>query len=170
MVTDDGRVKVLDFGLAKDVRAGKSNDATMTSAGNTRGWNRDGDAGLHVARTDRGPRADHRTDIFSLGVVLHEMATGRRPFQGTSSAELASAILRDTPPSGQRCPPGLPGDLARHHPALPGEGSAGHRFQTAREVTNEIRNLTEGTRSVGSFGRQGDGFRAVRRGDALLRT
>lgn len=55
----------------------------------------------------------HRTDIFSLGVVLHEMATGRRPFEGTSSAEPISAILRDTPPPVTDLRPDLPGDLAR---------------------------------------------------------
>ena len=44
-----------------------------------------------------GRTIDHRTDIFSLGTMLYEMATGQRPFQGRSSAELASAILRDTP-------------------------------------------------------------------------
>ena len=46
----------------------------------------------------KGEGVDHRSDIFSLGVMLFEMATGQRPFQGASSAELLSAVLKDTPP------------------------------------------------------------------------
>ena len=63
---------------------------------------------------DKSPACalDHRTDIFSLGVVLHEMATGRQPFEGTSSAELISAILRDTPSPVTESRPDLPADLA----------------------------------------------------------
>jgi eukaryotic-like serine/threonine-protein kinase len=60
-----------------------------------------------------GRPLDHRSDIFSFGVVLHEMATGRRPFEGSSSAELISSILRDAPPSVTDARPELPSDLAR---------------------------------------------------------
>ena len=56
---------------------------------------------------------DHRTDIFSLGIMLYEMATGQWPFQGRSSAELASSILRDTPSAITGVRTDLPGDLAR---------------------------------------------------------
>src|SRR5271168_2019044 len=113
MVADDGRVKVLDFGLAKDVRAGESGEATLTSAEHTQAGVVMGTPAYMSPEQISGRALDHRTDIFSLGVVLHEMATGRRPFEGTSSAELASAILRDTPPAVTEVRADLPGDLAR---------------------------------------------------------
>jgi serine/threonine protein kinase len=141
MVTEEGRVKVLDFGLAKEIRAANSSDATMTSAGHT-------EVGL-VMGTPRymspeqiaGRTLDHRTDIFSLGIILYEMSTGRRPFAGTSSAELASAILRDTPPLVTDLRANLPADLAR---IIQGclEKSAADRFQSARDIRNELRGIS----------------------------
>jgi serine/threonine protein kinase len=140
MVTEEGRVKVLDFGLAKEIRAANSSDATMTSAGHT-------EVGL-VMGTPRymspeqiaGRTLDHRTDIFSLGIILYEMSTGWRPFAGTSSAELASAILRDTPPLVTDLRANLPADLARiiRHCL---EKSAADRFQSARDIRNELRGI-----------------------------
>src|ERR1700732_2559470 len=79
MVTGEGRVKVLDFGLAKDVRAGDSSDATLTSAHTEVGVVMGTPAYMSPEQIS-GRALDHRTDIFSLGVLLHEMCTGRRPF------------------------------------------------------------------------------------------
>jgi serine/threonine protein kinase len=113
MVTNQGRVKVLDFGLAKDFRGSNLDDATLTSDSQTQVGVVMGTPAYMSPEQTSGRPIDHRTDIFSLGVLLHEMVTGRRPFEGNSSAELVSAILRDTPPSITDMRPDLPSDLAR---------------------------------------------------------
>jgi serine/threonine protein kinase/tetratricopeptide (TPR) repeat protein len=140
MVTTEGRVKVLDFGLAKDVGLETSNDATMTSAGRTQAGIVMGTPAYMSPEQVSGRVLDHRTDIFSLGVMLHEMATGRRPFEGTSSAELVSSILRDHPPLVTDVRPDLPHDLARIIRRCL-EKDPRHRLQTARDVSNELRDL-----------------------------
>ena len=88
-----------------------------------------------------GRPLDHRSDIFSLGVLLHEMSTGERPFQGLSSAELISSILRDEPPAVTDLRPDAPSDLARVIRRCL-EKDPRHRVQTARDVSNEFRDLT----------------------------
>ncbi len=141
MVTTEGRVKVLDFGLAKDVGAETSDDATQTSAGLTQAGIVMGTPAYMSPEQVSGRTLDYRTDIFSLGVILHEMATGRRPFEGTSSAELVSSILRDTPPLVTDVRADLPGDLARVIRRCL-EKDPRHRVQTARDVSNEFRDMT----------------------------
>ena len=140
MVSNEGRVKVLDFGLAKDVRGSNLGDATMTSASRTEVGVVMGTPAYMSPEQTSGRPLDHRTDIFSLGVLLHEMATGRRPFEGSSSAELVSAILRDTPPSVTDMRPDLPSDLARIVRRCL-EKDPRHRLQTARDVSNEFRDM-----------------------------
>ena len=140
MVSNDGRVKVLDFGLAKDTRAANLSDATMTSDSRTQVGVVMGTPAYMSPEQTSGRSLDHRTDIFSMGVLLHEMATGRRPFEGSSSAELVSAILRDTPPSVTDVRPDLPSDLARIVRRCL-EKDPRHRLQTARDVSNEFRDL-----------------------------
>ena len=140
MVSNEGRVKVLDFGLAKDVGASDPADATLTSDHRTQAGLVMGTPAYMSPEQTSGRPLDYRTDIFSLGVVLHEMATGRRPFEGNSSAELISAILRDTPPAVTDIRPDLPTDLARIVRRCL-EKDPRHRVQTARDVSNEFRDL-----------------------------
>src|ERR1700730_4547701 len=140
MGTSQGRVGLLDFGLAEDRRGSNLGDATMTSDSRTQVGVVMGTPAYMSPEQTSGRPLDHRTDIFSLGVLLHEMATGRRPFEGNSSAELVSAILRDTPPSVTDIRPDLPNDLARIIRRCL-EKDPRHRLQTARDVSNEFREL-----------------------------
>jgi TolB-like protein/tetratricopeptide (TPR) repeat protein len=142
MVTTESWVKVLDFGLAKEVSAATSDGPTQSAAGGlTQAGIIMGTPAYMSPEQVSGRKLDHRTDIFSLGVILHEMATGRRPFEGASSAELASSILRDNPPLVTDVRPDLPADLARVVRRCL-EKDPRHRVQTARDVSNEFRDMT----------------------------
>jgi len=140
MVTSEGRVKVLDFGLAKDVRSAGSDDLTRTSIHQTQAGMVMGTPAYMSPEQLSARPLDHRGDIFSLGVVLYEMATGKHPFVGNSSAELISSVLRDTPPSLTGLRSDLPTGLALIvQRCLQKDPS--QRFQTARDVVKELQSL-----------------------------
>jgi TolB-like protein/tetratricopeptide (TPR) repeat protein/predicted Ser/Thr protein kinase len=146
MVTADGRVKVLDFGLAKDSFMANSAGATATSADYTKVGMVMGTPAYMSPEQVAGRAIDHRTDIFSLGIVLYEMTSGRRPFLGSSPAALASAIQCDAPPPLSELRGDLPEELELliHHCL---EKSAGERFSSARELCGALREVPRGSSS-----------------------
>ncbi len=141
MITGDGRVKVVDFGLAKLRQEAAARESTvmldddLTEAGRILGT-----YPYMSPEQIKGKPADHRADIFSLGVVLYEMATGARPFRGETSADLISSILRDQPPPTHE----VNRDLPRHLDRILShclEKDPDRRFQTAKDLRNELQSL-----------------------------
>jgi serine/threonine protein kinase len=104
-VCADGRLKLLDFGLAKLVErpdnAGGQTDVPTRKA-NTDPGTVMGTVGYMSPEQARGRPTDHRTDIFSFGAVLYEMLTGKRAFRGESAADTLSAILKEDRPTSRR--------------------------------------------------------------------
>jgi Tol biopolymer transport system component len=138
-LTGDGRVKVLDFGLARlsaiPAAAGASATRLDTAAGVVLGT-----VGYMSPEQVRGGIADHRSDIFSFGVVLYEMLTGARPFRGDSAVETMNAILNQDPPPLVVTDQGLAPALASivDHCL---EKEPGARFQSAQDLAFNLDTL-----------------------------
>ncbi|OYW07103.1 MAG: hypothetical protein B7X11_00555 [Acidobacteria bacterium 37-65-4] len=138
MIAADGRVKVLDFGLAR-LRADPAGQAaTMTHiSGEGRIL---GTAAYMSPEQAEGRPVDARSDLFSLGILLFEMATGERPFTGDTNMSVISAILRDAPPSISAIRPDVPRELGRIiKRAL--QKDPEQRYQTAKDLRNDLRLL-----------------------------
>jgi len=99
MVTEDGRVKVLDFGVAKSTGrfAGTDVDSNLITAARTEQGVIVGTCSYMSPEQIEGKSVDARSDVFSLGILLCEMVTGTRPFDGDSAVGVMSSILKDTP-------------------------------------------------------------------------
>ncbi len=149
-ITSDGHVKILDFGLARLVQLEASvgetsealNEATTTSPGTVMGT-----VGYMSPEQVRGQPTDHRSDIFTLGVVLYEMLTGLSPFHRVTAADSISAILSEDPPpvsqNTTRVTPAFDGVVRRCLEKRPED-----RFQSARDVGFALEAIGEAPAAV----------------------
>src|SRR5271165_5594592 len=141
-ITNSGQVKILDFGVAKlspGMRGDMSLDDPMTMAGDIFGT-----AVYMSPEQARGEELDPRTDLFSLGVMLYQMATGQKPFGGTNAVTTLEAIMNRKPVSPLKLNPALPKDLE----GILGramEKDRGKRYPNALAMKGDLQSLKRET-------------------------
>ena len=151
-ITRDGRVKILDFGLAKlapnaapdAASAGLTLTSSPTEAGMVMGT-----AGYMAPEQVRGAAVDSRTDIFAFGAVLYEMVSGQRAFRRDTAAETMTAILKEDPPefseTAHTVAPGLERIVRRCLEKNPEQ-----RFQSAKDLAFALEALSGTTFRTGA--------------------
>jgi serine/threonine protein kinase/tetratricopeptide (TPR) repeat protein len=148
-VTASGQVKILDFGLAKLLEHRRIGEAVGASAVATLGPDKDmltspgstlGTVAYMSPEQARGEEVDSRTDIFSLGVVLYEMATSRQAFTGVTSAMVFDSILNRAPQPISRVNPRVPAELQQIISRTL-EKSRHARYQSASQLKSDLQRL-----------------------------
>jgi serine/threonine protein kinase len=139
LVTSTGQVKILDFGLATLTPTASSASA-VTQAVVTEAGTRIGTAAYMSPEQARGESLDARTDLWSMGVVLYEMATGTRPFDGPTSAVVFEQLLSRTPTPVRQRNPKIPVDLERVISRLL-EKDRETRYQSAADVRADLKRI-----------------------------
>jgi serine/threonine protein kinase/WD40 repeat protein len=165
LLTRDGRVKILDFGLAKltPAQAPSAADADTTTM-NTGPGTVMGTVGYMSPEQVRGLDVDHRSDIFSFGVILHELLTGKRAFHGETSAETMTAILKQDPPE-------LPETVSSSVRQVVGhclEKEPTNRFQSARDLSFALAAMSQSGSHSGAAPALATPSSSKRRGLAAL--
>ena len=152
MVADDGRLKVLDFGLAKLAAAGDTvatdgemvTEAATGFAGAVGDLTEEGKVLGTVAYMSpeqaEGKAIDHRSDIFSLGIILYQMASGEAPFRGDTKLSIMSSIVKETPPSVTDLNSNVPRHLARIIKKCL-EKDPARRYQLTLDLRNDLEEL-----------------------------
>ncbi|HYA62519.1 MAG TPA: protein kinase [Candidatus Sulfotelmatobacter sp.] len=146
ILTPSGRVKVLDFGISRRIEPGKSGDGTTVI---DQSWESQhtftGTLPYVAPEVLKGQEADARSDIWSLGVLLYEMAAGRRPFRGSTAYELSAGILHERAPQiSPALPPVLQSVIEKCLDKDPGQ-----RYQSAGEVRAALEAATTASRTHG---------------------
>jgi serine/threonine protein kinase len=130
IIDDDGRPKILDFGLAA-----VQGEDKLTKTGSTLGT-----VGYMSPEQVKGEEVDHRSDLFSVGVLLYEMITGKRPFEGEGEAAILNSILNTNPEPLARYKKDIPDDLQRIVFKLL-EKDVELRYQTSAGIISDLKTL-----------------------------
>jgi serine/threonine protein kinase len=153
MVTREGFVKILDFGLARATEESSAGGATSITETTPRTQTGEivGTAGYMSPEQARGEKVDFRSDQFSFGSVVYEMATGRRAFRGNTRIDTLAAVLNHEPEPITRLSPGVPAPLRwaieRCHAKAEAE-----RYQSTRDLARELRAIRDHLSEVSGGG------------------